>query len=191
MNGPSPPPDVIELKNALHAVDHDVVGLVERLSEKGLNWQSRPGQSWSIAQCLDHLAVTNSLYVEAMAKGAAEARAAGELRKGPIRPGFLERFMISSLEPPPKLKLPAPKRIVPASTATKDEVVGKFLDAQEAARKLLVSCADLNLNRATFPSPFAAFLKLSVGCGFLIIAAHDRRHVFQGRNVRKTPGFPG
>ena len=50
----------------------DAKRLAAKLSEQQLNWKPSPDK-WSIAQCLDHLAVTSSefdsLFTDAVARG--------------------------------------------------------------------------------------------------------------------------
>jgi hypothetical protein len=70
------------------------------------------------------------------------------------------------------------------------EVLEGFLRAQEMIRAVLLENAGLDLNRIRFRNPFIGFLRFTVGAGLLIIAAHDRRHLWQAGRVREAAGFP-
>src|SRR5258707_12851704 len=62
------PDDLQSILNELDRTDQQVRELVSDLSEAQLNWQ--PGETaWSIAQCLDHLGQTNSVYTAALRTG--------------------------------------------------------------------------------------------------------------------------
>ena len=65
-----------------------------------------------------------------------------------------------------------------------------FLHSQEDMRRVVRESADLDLNRIRFRNPFIGFLRFTVGAGLLIIAAHNRRHLWQAEQVRRAAGFP-
>ena len=48
----------------------------------------------------------------------------------------------------------------------------------------------LDLARAHVASPAAAWLRFSLGSGFELMAAHERRHLWQARKVTQHPQFP-
>jgi hypothetical protein len=117
------------------------------------------------------------------------ARRDGALRRGPVQPGRLAAWFIRILEPPVGRRFRAPRTIVPASALPVGEALARFLAAQAAARRLLAANADLDLS-VRFVNPYVTGLRLRVSAGFLIVAAHDRRHLWQARRVREASGFP-
>jgi hypothetical protein len=48
----------------------------------------------------------------------------------------------------------------------------------------------LDLARAKVRSPTYAWLRFSLGSGFALMLAHERRHLWQARNVVNHPLFP-
>ena len=56
------------------------------LSEAALNWQPNVSKAWSVAQCLDHLAIMNAIYVKALREAVENNRDQLELRKNPMQP---------------------------------------------------------------------------------------------------------
>ena len=158
------------------------------LDETALNWQPNGGKGWSVAQCLDHLLIMNRMYVKAL-QGAVESnRDQLEPRKVPIKPsGWFARWFIGFEEPPPKLKLPAPRKISPPSRLT-----SAILRDFEAVQNQLVEFArkwgetdlgDLRVKDPLFPMHLTADTQL------LVIAAHNRRHLWQAEQVKKNAGF--
>ena len=109
-------------------------------------------------------------------------------RKNPMQPsGWLTRLFLRSEEPPPKLKLPAPCKISPPS-----QITSAVLEEFKALQKQLVNfvrergeadLGDLRLHDPLFP------LHLTVDTELLILAAHNRRHLWQAENVKKNAGF--
>jgi hypothetical protein len=183
------PSDLTAITDALDAVDHDAGSLVSDLDNEQFNWQP-DGGGWSIAQCLDHLTRANGVYLDALRAGAASARTAQIVRRGPIRPGILARLFIRAMGPGTRMKVPAPAKAVPAARLRKEDVLPAFLRIQEDVRAFAQACADLDLNRARFNNPFAKGVRFSVGTGLLVIAAHDQRHIGQAYRVRQQPAFP-
>ena len=49
--------------------------------------------------------------------------------------------------------------------------------------KILVTVPDIS-------NPFFSLIRFSVGTGFQVIAAHQRRHLWQAERVRERAGFP-
>jgi hypothetical protein len=115
------PEDLAEIRRGLEASDREARALLAELDDERFNW--RPDErSWSVAQCLDHLNVANRVYLASMRPAVEDARRRGVSRRGPIRPPVLERWFVRTLEPPPKFRLPAPRKIVPALRKTRAEV---------------------------------------------------------------------
>src|SRR5829696_6127832 len=78
------PDDLRDILAQLEASDREAHVLLHDLNEEQLNW--RPDErSWSIAQCLDHLNVTDRIYLAPMLHAIEKARKAGSVRRGPLR----------------------------------------------------------------------------------------------------------
>ena len=187
---PAPiPPDVQALLDQLTANGLAAAALERELEPEQLRW--RPdASSWSIAQCIDHLEVGDRIYLGALRKGLEEARGKGWTRRGPIRPNWIELKFIYSLEPPPKFRMPAPKKIVPALDKEPGAVWRDFAAVQAELTALLKGAADLDLNRARFDNPFLPLVRMRIGSGFQVITSHERRHLWQAQKIRLRPEFP-
>src|SRR5437667_4616850 len=106
------PADVRTLHDQLDAAERDAQALVAGLAEEQGTWQPQAG-SWSIAECLDHLATGNRVYLRAMQEPVNRARARGRRRYRPVKPGWIGYLFAQMLEPPPKWwsRLEAPPSI--------------------------------------------------------------------------------
>jgi hypothetical protein len=163
--------------------------LADGLSDGALNWRPNDGRSWSILQCLDHLLIMNRKYVTAMSEAVAENRDQLEPRKVPIQPsGWLMRWWIGTEEPPPKFKLPAPKKISPPSRLTR-AVVGDFCSVQGQLADFVRQWGEADLGDLKVRDPIVP-IHLTVDTQLLVVSYHNRRHLWQAANVTKAEGFP-
>ena len=176
--------DLASILEGLGKAESDARQLVESLTDAQLNWQSATGRTWSIVQCLDHLAKTNTLYAEAMQSAVRKTPSGRQPTRGQIRPGWLERQFIKSMDAPARMKFRAPRKVIPAGSRTREEALATFCASHQEIRSLIAECGEVDLNRVRFRSPFIWAVRLTVGTGFLLMAAHERRHLWQARQVR-------
>ena len=186
----SSPVYVRNLVHTLDQLDAMVRRLVREVTERQIHWQPPGGRSWSIAQCLDHLTVTNSLYVTAIRQAVDDAKPARSSPSSAIRPGLLSRLFLWNMEPPPKLKLRAAAHIDPNPQRKRGELWFAFAHAEERIRRLMIESAGIDVNRTWFVNPLLRGIRFTIGTGFLIVLAHNRRHLWQAQRVRETTGFP-
>lgn len=180
-------PDIENLSDQLDAAERDSRLLVENLSEERGCWSAEAG-SWSVAQCLDHLATTNQIYMSAMKEPAIRARAAGRLRRRPALPGFVGQWFATKMEPPvkPLFKMKAPRNIKPGKAPSVADAFARFLASQYEIRGYLRTNADLDLAGIRFPNPLLPGIRFSLATGLHVIAAHERRHLWQAWRVRRA-----
>ena len=177
------PNDLAQIVAGLDSADHEAKRLITELNHDQLNWQPNGGSAWSVAQCLEHLAQCNKIYVAAMREAARRSSPAMLARRGPIRPGWLGRLFIRALEPPPRKKMKAQKKVTPTSTLRGSDVLNAFLAAHDDVRSLIEEARGIDLNAIRFRNPFVRLLPWTLGTGLLVIDAHDRRHLWQARQV--------
>jgi hypothetical protein len=182
---PTLPADLHLLDEALDAADRDARAVVDGLSEERGTWREHPG-SWSVAECLDHLATANRVYIAAMRPPAERAIRDGRRRRGPAQPGLFGRWFVGTLEPPVKRKMKAPRKIRPRPSPPLADSMAAFLASQDEVRAFLRTCADIDLNGVRFPNPFVRIIRFSLATGLHVIPAHDRRHLWQAWRVRRA-----
>jgi hypothetical protein len=183
------PSDLQEIVDQLLAVEGEAELLVSALDDEQCNWSPAPG-AWSIAQCLDHLNVSNARYFEAICVAVEEAQGRGWTRTGPIVTSWFGRRFIAMLEPPVRMKTRAPKTIRPAARRHNAEIWPDFVRQHTHMRACVEQWGDVDMNRARFRNPLGPYGVVRAGTGLRIIAAHDRRHLWQASRVRIADGFP-
>ncbi len=176
------------LISELNASDQRAAQIIAGLTSEQLNWQPSPG-AWSVGQCLEHLAVTNELYLRPIAK-ALDDKPVSPVAA--IMPGWFGRWFIASFaEPSPKTKRAgAPKKIQPASHVD-SSVLDRFRASNHAVRELIQRARDYNVNRIRFANPFVPGIRFTVGTALVIVSGHERRHLLQAERVKQSSGFPG
>ena len=179
------PPDLQIFADALDRADAAAAALASRLDDQGFFWQPDGGRRWSVALCLDHLTVANTVYGASIRMAVDHARAAGWSRRNPARPGFFGRQFANSLEPPVTRRMRAPGKIVPRPITSRAEILRGYRDAHDRLRKLLADAAAIDVNRAKFRNPFIHVVRVRVSTAFNVIAAHDRRHLWQAEQVER------
>ena len=175
-------PSLERFRRDLHLIEEDVKDVCADLTPEQLVQPSSRG-GWSVQECLRHLNVTGELYVEKLESVISAARANGETDKEPFRYGFLGGLFIYSQEPPVRLKVKTFEVFQPTQ-ASDERVLPTFLTLQEKLRDLLQRADGLPLDKLRIASPESKWLKMSVFEAFGLVLAHERRHLWQARQVR-------
>lgn len=181
-------PFLSSLIEQLDAIVLDARAVMEGLTAEQVNWKPE-GLRWSIGQCLDHVTRTVGLYPEAIERMIGEARRRVGSDK-PFREGWLSRWAISAMEPPPKLRIRTMRRVEPADRLDAEVVTAEFEAALGRLRELIAAADGVSLRHARMRSPFARVLRFTLGQTFAINLAHARRHLWQARQVRQHADFP-
>ncbi len=158
--------------------------LVDALDARSFNSAPRPG-AWSVGQCLQHMTETHALYATPLNQAIDEARGSGKVDQGSIgkRFGWFERWFISSLEPPPRQRFKAPKKVQPGAEVDKDSVCQGYFDRLTGCLELRRRAEGLDLYRLRIKSPLAGWIRFRLGAAFSILTVHDQRHLWQAEQV--------
>lgn len=178
--------DLRELLQQLDAADDEARRVLDGLANGLDSWRPRTS-SWSVAQCLGHLAITNRLYLQTMTTSAERARQHGSRRTKPARPGWIGRWFVRMLEPPvhPRMKVATKAVADPEPTITGEAALAEFLDSQQDVRQFIARYAEIELASVRFVNPFVPGVRFSLATGLHVIPAHNRRHFWQAWQVRR------
>ena len=182
ITNPLLPADLQSVLNELDRTDEEARQLVSGLSEAQLNWHPSP-TAWSVAQCLAHLGRMNSVLTAALRPAVRQAGKSSVMPRKPIQPGWFGRWFIRQMEAPPRRKMKTPRQGMPEANKSGEEILRAFIAAHDELRSLIHEARELDLNRIRFRNPFIGLLRYSVGTALLVIGAHDRRHLWQARQV--------
>jgi hypothetical protein len=177
--------EVRHMLEQLEAIKAEGRAVAAGLTEAQFNWHPGPAR-WSIADCLQHLNIGVSKTLPAFDRAIAQGRSKGQSAPGPFRYGWFSRWMIGSMEPPPKWRMTAPRifRVPTGTTYRIADVLPEFLAVRDQLAQRVRQADGLDLGKIRAISPVSSLLRLPLGAYFAFIIAHDRRHVWQARQVR-------
>ena len=164
--------------------------LVQGLTEEQLNWKP-DAQQWSVAQCLEHLAVTSKQfngYFKQLIEGARlKWPTNGAI---PYRPSLVGGWLIKQVVPETTRKVPAPKVFKPSDSSSIHDALGLFLKQQEEFVRFVRESEGVDYNRARLRSPVTPLMRYSLADAFVVTIVHGYRHLAQANRVKAMPNFP-
>ena len=160
------------------------------LTAEQLNWQPA-ANSWSVAQCMDHLIRTHSRFIPVLARfELGEAKLSLWERYSPFS-GFLGRFLIRSLMPDNPRKMKTTWRGQPSASGIDAGIMERYRAHQlELIEQLRRLPDDLELSKTVIASPMLAFFTYSIDDWLTIAVIHGQRHFEQAKRLVASPGFP-
>lgn len=156
--------------------------LVARLDDVALH--KRPSaDSWSVAECIDHLSATAEMHVRRFRRAldAATARNGSDREKLSWR----GRLAVYIMEPPVgrvRLRLPTSK-LAPAETISRGILMSRFRDSHGQLLALLDESDGFDRNRLRVTTPASKRITITLVDGFSLLAAHARRHLWQAERA--------
>lgn len=159
------------------------------LSEHQINWKPANG-SWSIAECVDHLAVTNKIYLNEIEKQFSVKQIKADCSKAEVKHKWLCKFIIKGVDPVNIKKSKTFSVFLPSMSRYKRDVFDNLIDVQNNLINLVSSAKDLDLNKYVMSSPAAKIVKENFCDVLEIIRLHDRRHFNQAERVFNHLNFP-
>ncbi len=161
----------------------------QSLSENQLNWKPADGV-WSIAECIDHLIVTNQLYFNEFEKQFSQKQVITDCSIAPVKNKFIGKFIIKSVDPNNLKKVKTFDVFKPSQSNYSIDLFKKFDDLQKGFINLLRSFNNLDLNKYIMSSPASKLIKENFCDVLEIIRLHDRRHINQAQRALNHNNFP-
>ena len=135
------------------------------ISLQQLNWKPTP-ESWSIAQCLEHLVISHSTYFPALKK----------ITDGIYRMSVWERFspfsrlfgrvLKDQLGEQPKKKLIAPKIIRPSTSDKGGEIIEHYYQSLDRFLQYISECRNIDVDKTIITSPAVQIVTYSLRVRF-------------------------
>lgn len=175
-------PRIAELLAALDASRAELHTFVGSLTAEQLAAPAS-GDGWSVAQVLEHLALTedgmgrlfSKLVHEVEASGARETDTSSVL-------GRNDAWGVITAD----VKVSAPERVRPSGSVSPEESIARLEASRAKLKEVMTRASGLALGTASFPHPlFGPFDGYQWG---LIVSQHERRHI---RQMRRLTGQSG
>lgn len=176
----------------MHEAVRRMEALTAGLSDEQANFRPAP-KKWSINECLEHINLTNRLYVQKLEPALAKARARGLTGGEPYGRGtFMGRFVLNNLRQGPQApKVPAPGAFKPRRSDLKlGELQAQFRSYAEKLAELAGQAEGLALDKIRFGSPAMPIFRMTAAQIFEITQLHSHRHLNQAERVKQAEGFP-
>ncbi len=172
------------IKN-LKEIEETTTTAFQNLSEADLLFKPEPDK-WSIAECLQHIIIANTIYNEDILKRLQKAEV--KTIEYPITFSLTGRLFLFAVDPQYKWKVPAPKIFKPIKenqVENAQKTLMEFLRLQEQIiATALKACAYDHQHVHTY-SPISKLLKFNVGEQLYIMMRHTKRHINQAMRVKK------
>jgi hypothetical protein len=174
-----------QLDSVLHQVE-DITrrakNLVAGRSRRDLA-TSLEATSWSVVECLDHLTQTANAFIPAISSAMAGAPRLTTNRG--LRTGTLTRLFIRNLEPPYRLRFKVLQPLMPRRHDY-DSAWSAFEESQVQLAKMIQSAAGLAIDQVSVESPVYARFRYNIYGALCMLAAHERRHLWQMEQILKA-----
>lgn len=151
-------------------------------STDGRLFTVRPrAMSWSAAECLAHLSLSTELFLPVLRKAIDSGRLAAD-KKPRARMDVMGSVLRWFMEPPMRMRTKTTAPFVPRSVRAKADAFGEFASLQEKLIDLLREARNADLRRKLV-SPFDKRVRYNIFSAFRIVAAHQRRHLWQAEQA--------
>lgn len=160
------------------------------LNEEQLNWKLTPSK-WSIAQCLDHIIITNTKYFGVF----------DSLLNGGYHPTLWQRIsplsnwwgrqLLKWTDSIPHKKITTPSVLAPSENLADTDIVPLFLHNQEQLIKYLEQLNSVSKQtEIIISSPVSSVITLRLRTAMRAIVQHQQRHINQANNILHHSQFP-
>ena len=180
-------PTASELHPQLADIQHQLNNCTQRAKfvAHGLTpeqLKQRPASGgWSIAECLMHLVLTTDEYLN-VADAAFLNAPRGTAKT--FKRDLVGRILAWTLEPPYRMKSKTLPAYIPDPAAL-DDAVPRFVASQNLLLETLNRANGILLDKVMVQSSFNPRIHYNLLSFFAILAAHQRRHLWQAERVRQ------
>lgn len=167
-----------EVEKELNEATRRAWALVQSTDGRLFTVRPQPGR-WSAAECLAHLSLSTELFLPVLRKAIDRAKGGPARKPAMDLIGRVQRWF---LEPPIRQRVTTSAPFVPRSVRAKAEAFGEFASLQEKLIELLRESRESDLGQKIV-SPFDKRIRYNLYSAFRIVAAHERRHLWQAEQT--------
>ncbi len=168
-----------ELEKELNEATRRAWSLVQTTDGRLFTVRPQPGR-WSAAECLAHLSLSTELFLPVLRKGIEKSLRSTARRKP--RMDLLGSILRWFLEPPIRQRMRTSAPFVPKAVRAKADAFTEFAALQEKLIDLLREARNGDLSEKVV-SAFDKRVRYNLYSAYRIIAAHERRHLWQAEQT--------
>ncbi|AFH48216.1 Hypothetical protein IALB_0504 [Ignavibacterium album JCM 16511] len=159
------------------------------LTDEQLNW--KPAYDvWSIAECVEHLSVTNKLYFNEMEKQFYEEQIICDDSEEIVKHKFFGKMIIKAVDPANVKKTKTFSVFKPEKSSFDNSVIDKLINIQKDLINLISISLNIDFNKYVMSSPASKFIKENFSDVLEIIRLHNQRHLLQINRIVSDKNFP-
>ena len=159
------------------------------LSSPQINWKPST-ETWSIAQCLNHLVVSDNSYFSFLR----------EIISGSYRMSFwakyspfskvFGRIMKDQLKEEVGRRMKAPKKFLPAASEIENGILERYYQSLDEFSNLISKCRNIDLDKTIITSPAVSLVTYSLRDALQFLMQHEHRHINQAMRIKRNDNFP-
>lgn len=170
------------------AVTREVKSCFGHLSAAQLNWKPA-ADKWSVAQCLDHLIVSNKTYYPQLNRVIDGTYKKSMYQRIKPLSNFFGAWLVKETGPVVGKPMKNPAAFSPSQSDLPAAMVAHFERNQQEFTALLQQLDKVDLESTVICSPAAGFITYNLCHLLAILAGHEQRHLAQAKNVTNHPNF--
>ncbi|RMH73686.1 MAG: DinB family protein [Gemmatimonadetes bacterium] len=180
-------PHLQQIYTGLEHIKTEMDVFLKTLNLPQLCWKPTP-EKWSIADCLDHLLITDTLYFEKLNAAIEYAKQHNIREKTAYKPTLVGAFFVKAVQPGSRVKLKAPS-LFKLSTEPA-QVPAKFIAHESQFQQIIETLDGLDINRLKISTPLTPLIRFSVGDAVHMLYVHQQRHIQQAQALTRMSAFP-
>lgn len=159
------------------------------ISLEQLNWKVSP-ESWSIAQCLEHLIIADSCYFSDLKK----------ITEGNFKMNYWERLspftnlcgrlLRDRLQEQVKKKMIAPAKIQPTKLKKQLDIIESYHKNLDIFLAYILNCTRIDIDKIIITSPTIPIVTYTLRDALYFLVNHEHRHINQALRVKANSEFP-
>jgi uncharacterized damage-inducible protein DinB len=148
--------------------------------------QKPNADTWSPAECYDHLRNVGHMYLDRIRNAYASVPTQNAAADSFHHRWYWDKI-INFLEPPYQFKMNTPSGFEPqtVSDLSKNEVLQNYITLQDAFIDLLQQHPNAALDQEKISSPVSRLIRMNMSEALAFTAAHQRRHMWQADQILK------
>lgn len=169
----------------IREVSAEAEKLFGRLDTDTLNTKPAPDK-WSIAQCQDHLMVSNRTYYPQFKEVADKTHQNTLYQRIGIISRFMGNWLVKATGPDRSKTMKNPPAFTPTQGNLPGTIVADFLLHQMEMENWFRRMSHADLHKTILSSPALAAITYNLSDLLQILTGHEQRHLNQAKEVLKT-----
>ncbi|MEP0860970.1 MAG: DinB family protein [Ignavibacterium sp.] len=159
------------------------------LNDIQLNWKPA-SDVWSVAECVEHLAVTNKLYFDEMETQLSEKQITCNDSQEIVKHKFFGKLIIKAVDSANIKKTKTFSVFKPEKSSSDNSVIDKLINIQKDLINLVSISLNIDFNKYVMSSPASKLIKENFSDVLEIIRLHNQRHLLQINRIVSDKNFP-